>query len=115
MNRSYYAVIQVGDINFRVALDTGSADLWLMSSRCSTKTCSAVPRYPLTYNSPSFVSVNSNSTAFTAQFTDGTSVYPVLSSVLNCRLTLLFSGASGFIARETVKFSNLTLANQAFG
>jgi len=25
------------------------------------------------------------------------------------------SGASGFVARETVQFSNLTLANQALG
>ncbi|TFK40330.1 acid protease [Crucibulum laeve] len=94
--QSYFAVISTGKINFRVALDTASSDLWVISSACETDACKAVPRYPLTYQSPSFVAVGDNSTKFRAEYADGTS-------------------ASGFIARETVKLSNLAVANQAFG
>lgn len=71
-HRSYYAVIQTGNINFRVALDTGSSDLWVMSSSCTTKTCASSPRYPLAYHSSSFVSVNDNGTSFSTHFADGT-------------------------------------------
>lgn len=74
LDRSYYAVIKVGDINFRVVLDTGSSDLWLVSSACETEACKSVPRYPLNYQSPSFQSVNGNATAFSASYADGTGV-----------------------------------------
>lgn len=93
---TYYVVLQAGQISFRAALDTGSADFWLTSTECTTSTCMAVPRYPLTYASPTFVSINNNETAFTVSYADGT-------------------GASGFVARETVEVSNVTVANQAFG
>jgi hypothetical protein len=73
--------MQLGDINFRFALDTGSADLWLMSSACSTRACTTVPKYLLTYESPSFVSVNNNSTAFTAQYADGTGSFNAIACV----------------------------------
>jgi hypothetical protein len=36
-----------------------------------------VPRYPLAHESPSFVSVNNNSTAFTVQYADGTGMFNV--------------------------------------
>jgi len=94
--QSYFAVIQTGEISFRVALDTASSDLWIMASACSTNTCKAVPRYPLAYRSPTFLAVNDNSTTFNISYADGTV-------------------ASGFAARETVGLSNLTLANQVFG
>jgi len=93
---SYFALIKAGGINFRVALDTASSDLWLVSSTCGTETCTKVPRYPLAYQSPTFVSLNDNSTVFKAQYADSTF-------------------ASGFVARETVQLDNLTLSNQAFG
>ncbi|KAI0077907.1 acid protease [Panus rudis PR-1116 ss-1] len=94
--QSYYTVIQAGNTSFRVALDTGSADLWLISSACATSACSSVPKYQLAYQSPTFVSVNSNQTLFNASFADGTD-------------------ADGFVALETVQLSNLTVPNQALG
>ncbi|KAF8638272.1 hypothetical protein AX17_002294 [Amanita inopinata Kibby_2008] len=93
--QSYYAVIKIGDIFFRVALDTASADLWIMSTACQTKTCKNVPRYPLSYRSPTFVSVEDNSTSFQVGYADGTF-------------------ASGFVARESVQLSNLTVPDQVF-
>ncbi|KAF9532604.1 acid protease [Crepidotus variabilis] len=95
-HQSYYTVIQLGDINFRVALDTGSSDLWITSSDCTTSSCKKIPSYPLTYGSPTFFPVNDNQTAFSAHYADDT-------------------GVSGFIARETVHIANFTLANQTFG
>lgn len=93
---TYYVTLQAGQISFRAALDTGSADFWLDSTACTTSTCTSVPRYPLTYDSPTFVSINNNETTFTVSYADGT-------------------GASGFVARETVDVANVTVANQAFG
>jgi hypothetical protein len=86
--RSYFALIQLGDIEFRVALDTGSSDFWISSTACTTSACNSVPRwavntlhsyrshmtlrYPLNYQSPSFVSVNDNQTVFNLSYADGT-------------------------------------------
>lgn len=70
--RSYYTVIQVGGVYFRVALDTGSADLWLISSACATDSCKSVPQYPLSYNSPTFVSMGDNTTYFRVRYVDDT-------------------------------------------
>ncbi|KAF9500128.1 acid protease [Pleurotus eryngii] len=94
--QSYYSIIEVGGMNFRVALDTASSDLWLASSACTTETCNAIPRYPLSYESPSFASVNGNQTAFNASYADGTS-------------------SNGFIARERVTLANLTIPDQTLG
>ncbi|KAF8227298.1 acid protease [Tricholoma matsutake] len=94
--QSYFTVIQLGQVSFRVALDTASSDVWVVSSNCTTGACTKVPRYPLAYQSPTFVEVNGNSTSFMAKYADGTA-------------------ASGFVARETMHLSNLTVANQAFG
>ncbi|GLB40214.1 putative acid protease [Lyophyllum shimeji] len=94
--QSYFTVINVGAISFRVALDTASSDLWIVSSDCQTKSCTSVPRYPSAYQSPTFTTVDDNSTTFRASYFDGTV-------------------ASGFVAKESVRLSNLTVANQAFG
>jgi len=93
---TYYVVLQAGEISFRAAIDTGSSDFWLVSTACDTQTCSAVPRYPLTYASPTFVSINNNATTFALSYADG-------------------SSASGFVAREALEVSNVTAPNQAFG
>jgi len=94
--KSYYTIIQAGNTSFRIALDTASADLWLVSSDCNTPECSPLPKYQLGYESPTFVSVNLNQTTFNTSFADGTTV-------------------GGFVAMETIQLSNLTVANQAFG
>ncbi|KAI0649100.1 acid protease [Trametes meyenii] len=93
--QTYYALAGVGNVSLRLALDTASADLWLVSSDCTSSACN-VPKYPLAFQSPTFVSVNSNATAFNVSYADNT-------------------GAQGFIARESVSLANLTVASQAFG
>ncbi|KAJ8072519.1 hypothetical protein PM082_016078 [Marasmius tenuissimus] len=94
--QSYYLLLKTGQISFRVALDTGSSDLWLTSSACSSPTCKESPHYPLSYQNPTFVAVNANATAFKASYGDGTAV-------------------SGFVAKETITIGNMTVPQQAFG
>ncbi|THH22134.1 hypothetical protein EUX98_g8242 [Antrodiella citrinella] len=93
---SYYIVLQAGSTNFRVALDTASADLWLVASSCNTPACAPAPKYQLGYHSGTFGAVNNNETAFETGFSDGTT-------------------ANGFVGLETVQISNLTIEDQAFG
>ncbi|KAI0747287.1 acid protease [Irpex lacteus] len=95
VDQTYYSVISTGNTSFRVALDTGSADLWLVSSACKDQACS-VPQYQLGYESSTFVPVNGNQTAFNVSFADTTA-------------------ASGFVALESIQVSNLTIPQQAFG
>ncbi|KAI5989635.1 acid protease [Pisolithus orientalis] len=93
---TYYIVLEAGLITFRATIDTGSADSWLISTACTTPTCMQVPRYPLQYDSPTFVSVNNNASVFNLSYADTTA-------------------ASGFIAREAIQISNVTAPNQAIG
>ncbi|KAH8831916.1 acid protease [Flagelloscypha sp. PMI_526] len=93
---SYYTVIQLGDINFRVALDTASSDLWVLTSQCTTSACHDLPRYPIQYQSPSFVIVNGNQTGFELGYADGT-------------------GVKGFVGKETVGVGGLAVQGQSFG
>ncbi|KDR76212.1 hypothetical protein GALMADRAFT_247475 [Galerina marginata CBS 339.88] len=94
--QSYFTIIKAGNFNFRVDLDTASADLWLVANTCETDTCKKAPQYPLDHQSSSFTALNDNTTAFKAHYADGTF-------------------ASGFVAKETIALSNLSLANQVFG
>ena len=111
-HRSYYTVIKTGNISLRVVLDTASSDLWVVSSSCQNDTCTKVPRYPLTYDSPTFAAVNDNTTTFIAQYADTTCMYSLL--VVFCTNSHNVIVASGFVARETIEVSNLTVANQVF-
>jgi hypothetical protein len=72
--RSVFALIRIGGLNFRVVLDTGSTDLWVLSSACTTADCQNLPKYPLSYHSPTFQSVNGNATFFNLGYFDTTSV-----------------------------------------
>ncbi|KAI1796822.1 acid protease [Ganoderma leucocontextum] len=92
---TYYALAGIGNLSFRLALDTASADLWAVSSACTSTACK-LPTYPLSYESPTFVSVNANTSEFAVSYADNT-------------------GASGFIARESVTIGNLTVPTQAIG
>ncbi|KAI0775198.1 acid protease [Trametes elegans] len=93
--QTYYVQAGVGHVTLRLALDTASADLWLVSSDCTSSACN-VPKYPLAFESSTFVPVNSNATAFNVSYADST-------------------GAQGFVARESVSLANLTVAGQAVG
>ncbi|TFL03969.1 aspartic peptidase domain-containing protein [Pterulicium gracile] len=96
MYRSYYTVIRAGDAQFRVSLDTASSDLWLISSNCTSDACSNIPKYPLSYGSPSFAAVNDNSTQFSLRYADGTV-------------------ASGIVGRERVSIAGIDVASQTIG
>ncbi|KAI0749774.1 acid protease [Daedaleopsis nitida] len=93
--QTYYALSSVGDVSLRLALDTASADLWVLSSDCTSSTCN-LPKYPLSFESSTFVPVNSNATSFSASYADGT-------------------GVQGFVARESISIGNISVPQQAFG
>lgn len=69
---SYYTTIAAGNISFRLALDTGSSDMFIVSTDCLSATCHSIPRYPLKYQSPTFAPLNGNTTAFNVSYADGT-------------------------------------------
>lgn len=114
---SYYSLMSFGNIDFRIALDTGSADLWLLSSDCKTSQCRSLPSYPLTYRSPSFGIINNNNTVFNLSFADSTGMNLPM---FPCSSTIVVSDdstsvASGYLASEAVQLDNFTIPNQVFG
>jgi hypothetical protein len=111
-SRTYFTTVAVGNISFRAALDTGSADLWLLSTGCADSACKSLPRYPLLYDSPSFVAVNNNNTIFNVSFADTTRTLVIFYAPwqpAHCHIE-----SSGFVARETVQLASLS-TQQAFG
>ncbi|KAI0264506.1 aspartic peptidase domain-containing protein [Gloeopeniophorella convolvens] len=94
--QTYYSVVSLGNISLRLAFDTASSDIWAVSSGCNAVQCRALPRYPLTYDSPTFVSVNNNASVFNVSFADTTT-------------------ASGFVAEETILLGALSVPHQVFG
>ncbi|TFK87451.1 acid protease [Polyporus arcularius HHB13444] len=93
--QTYYALSTVGNVSLQLALDTASADVWVVSSQCTSSACN-LPKYPLSFQSSTFVPVNNNQTSFSISFADTT-------------------GAQGFVARESVSIGNLTVPQQAIG
>lgn len=114
--RSYYTVVRAGNISFRVALDTASSDLWLLSSTCSSNACKNIPTYPLSYPSPSFTTVNNNETAFNLSFADGSGEPAINNCVGVALMSPLFClVSSGFLAEEFVQLENFSLPHQVIG
>ncbi|KIJ50974.1 hypothetical protein M422DRAFT_244936 [Sphaerobolus stellatus SS14] len=94
---SYNVLVKLGEIEFLLALDTGSSDIWVITDQCQTQQCRGVPVYPAkSFKSPSFIPVNGNQTAFNISFADTTS-------------------ANGFIAKETFTIGGIQAAGQAIG
>ncbi|RPD60100.1 acid protease [Lentinus tigrinus ALCF2SS1-7] len=93
--QTYYALSTVGNVSLQLSLDTASADLWIVSSECTSSACN-VPKYPLSFESSSFVPVNNNQTSLSVSYADST-------------------GAQGFVARESVSIGNITVPQQALG
>lgn len=113
--RTYYSLISVGNISFRVAVDTASSDIWIVSSDCTTAQCKPLPKYPLTYASPSFVAVNNNATLFNESFVDTTCVCRCLRFVTCGSILNFLLDASGFVAEEAISLGRFTMPQQAFG
>lgn len=88
----YYGTISLGTPpqDFTVMFDTGSSDLWIPSVRCAS--CRRHKRYSSS-RSRSYRSGGGRS--FSIRYGDG-------------------SGASGFMAYETVSINGLAISNQAF-
>ena len=77
---SYYATIAAGNISFRLAVDTGSSDMLITSTDCASNACRSIPKYPLKYQSPTFVSLNGNTTTFNVSYADGTCACALIAS-----------------------------------
>lgn len=114
-SRTYYSVISIGNISFRVAFDTASSDAWIVSSDCTTPQCESLPHYPLTYDSPSFVPVNNNATLFNESFVDTTCAYRCIRFVTGGSILIFLLDVSGFVAEEAIALGSLTVPQQAFG
>ncbi|KAH7106625.1 aspartic peptidase domain-containing protein [Auriculariales sp. MPI-PUGE-AT-0066] len=91
---SYNLIVEVGPVSLRVAIDTGSADAWILASNAQAAK-NKLPTYLLDWHSTTFVDVDRNQSTYTFGFADGTS-------------------GTGFIARETFVFENFTVPGQAF-
>ena len=55
--------------------------MFITSTDCLSTVCHSVPRYPLKYQSPTFVSLNGNTTAFNVSYADGTCASSIIDRV----------------------------------
>ncbi|KAH9254906.1 hypothetical protein BASA81_007156 [Batrachochytrium salamandrivorans] len=104
----YFGTIQIGTPpqSFKVQFDTGSANLWVPSTRCFDQSCLSHSRYDRTQSS----TFSANNAPFSIQYGTG-SVTGVMSSD-----TLQFAGISvpGQIFAEAVTEPGNTFATSAF-
>ncbi|KAI0705835.1 acid protease [Cytidiella melzeri] len=85
---AYLANMSIGAQDFMVLLDTGSSDLWVVSSDCSETDCRGVPKYQQT------PTLNSTSTDF--------------------HLNYLLGAVSGSVGTETVSLGPFEILDQVF-
>ncbi|KAH7887707.1 aspartic peptidase domain-containing protein [Phlebopus sp. FC_14] len=92
MNAQYYTEISLGipSQTFKVILDTGSSNLWVPSSKCTSIACFLHAKY----DSSSSSSYKANGSEFSIQYGSGS--------------------MEGFVSRETLTIGDLTLHNQDF-
>jgi hypothetical protein len=76
--------------NFLLILDTGSADLWVADSDCTTNTCSELTRF----NTADSSTYQASSTPFRISYGSG--------------------DAAGLITRDTITMGGFTIQNQGF-
>lgn len=90
---SYSASISIGTPaqSFDIALDTGSADLWVTSASCASSTCAGLPAKFDASKSSSFKNA---STAFSITYGSG--------------------NAQGYLATDTVSLADYTVTSQTF-
>ena len=87
-----YAEISLGTPpqEFKVVLDTGSSNLWVPSSKCSSIACFLHAKYDATSSS----SYKENGTTFEIRYGSGS--------------------LSGFVSSETLDFAGMEIKNQLF-
>ncbi len=90
---SYYGSIAVGTppVAYNVILDTGSADLFLVSSECVSSTCTGIPAFQ-----------SSSSSTFT-------------STTQPFSITYGSGNASGTLAKDVVQMAGFVVSSQVFG
>lgn len=91
--RSYYGTIAVGTppVAFNVILDSGSADLFLIGSGCTSSTCSGIQAFDSSASS----SFTSTGQAFAITYGSGT--------------------ASGTLGKDVVQMAGFQVSSQTFG
>jgi cathepsin D len=90
---SYYGSIAVGTppVAYQVILDTGSADLFLVSSECVSSSCTGIPAF----NPSSSSTFTSTTQPFSITYGSGS--------------------ASGTLAKDVVQMAGFEVSSQVFG
>lgn len=92
LNAQYFSDIQVGNPpqEFKVILDTGSSNLWVPSSKCTSIACYLHNKY----ESSSSSTYKKNGSSFEIQYGSGS--------------------MKGFVSQDTLQIGDLTIKNQDF-